>query len=112
MESLLLDPCVMYRYQDGKISGLMELQVDDTLNAGTTARGSTVLCISQQVHTLIAATKVSFNVIDFSATNGRIKLDQKSYLEPILPLPPKASLTFEDFCSVMPSWPIQHFRRA
>lgn len=104
MTPVPMDPCMLYQMRDGKPSGIVGMQVDDTLFGGDDAFLELENCSAgtfpSKGRMRIREKPVSFNGIDISATSSGYLLSQEKYLSDIV-IPSKLSaLSFDEFRSL------------
>ncbi len=104
MKQIPIDPCLMFSRTAGKLSGILALQVDDTLVAGNEEFREKEEEYSSEFPnkgaTSVGKEPVRFNGIDITSDNGTISIAQKDYLESIPKIPSKTSVSFEEFRSI------------
>lgn len=104
MQQTPLDPCLLFARNEEVVSGLLGLQVDDTLFAGNLeflkAEEEASNTFPNTGRTKVLGIKTKFNGVDIQQSSEEITMDQQSYITNIPDVSTKEALSFEDFRSI------------
>lgn len=103
MHQMQMDPCLFYKQNDADLSGLLALQVDDTLYDGTELFEGQEEIASQQFpwkgQRKVTDKALKFNGVEIKRTTSGFSMVQSSYLSESQTMKRKERPTFEEFRS-------------
>jgi len=103
MKPVAMDPCLWYRKDNHDLSGILALQVDDTLYGGDPKFQALEIDKSNMFpnsgRTSISQKPTRFNGLDLSTIDGILVMDQKYYFDN-LPKKNIGKLDFTEFRSL------------
>lgn len=104
MKQLAMDPCLWYKNENRSLSGVLSLQVDDTLDAGNPKFLALKVKKSDKFpnsgRNLISSKPTRFNGIDISSISEGIRMDQGYYVKKVTQKLKSKNMSFADFRSV------------
>lgn len=104
MKQIPIDPCLWYRKDHHKLSGVLALQVDDTLYGGNPKFKALEMEKSNKFpnsgSSKVTSEPTRFNGLDLSTDGKAIIMDQKYYIAELCNLKNLGNITFTEFSSV------------